>query len=76
MMQQVPLSSLNYGTQAKITKIDGGCNLIRRLTEMGLTLGSTVKVVSDAYGGPVVIEVRDSRLALGRGVATKIYVEQ
>jgi Fe2+ transport system protein FeoA len=39
-------------------------------------LGTPVKVVSDAIGGPVVIEIRDCRLALGRGVATKIYVEQ
>ena len=76
MIQQIPLSNLNYGTQAKITQINGGCELIHRLTEMGLTIGTTIKVVSDAIGGPIVIEVRDSRLALGRGVATKIYVEQ
>jgi Fe2+ transport system protein FeoA len=75
-MIETPLSALCYGEQAKISKINGGCELIRRLTEMGLTLGTTIKVVSDAFGGPVVIEVRDSRLALGRGVATKIYVEQ
>jgi Fe2+ transport system protein FeoA len=76
MIQQTPLINLNYGAQAKISKINGGCDLIRRLTEMGLTLGTNIKVVSDAFGGPIVIEVRDSRLAIGRGVATKIYVEQ
>jgi Fe2+ transport system protein FeoA len=71
-----PLSTLTYGTQAKIAKINAGCNLLKRLNEMGLTLGTTIKVVSDPCGGPVLIEVRDSRLALGRGVATKIYVEE
>jgi Fe2+ transport system protein FeoA len=75
-MIETPLSALTYGNQAKITKITGGCNLIKRLNEMGLTLGTTITVVSDSCGGPIVIEVRDSRLALGRGVATKIYVEQ
>jgi ferrous iron transport protein A len=75
MIQQIPLNALTYGTQAKISKINGGCSLIKRLTEMGLTLGTPVKMVSDAISGPVVIEVRDCRLALGRGVATKIYVE-
>jgi Fe2+ transport system protein FeoA len=75
-MIETPLSALSYGVQAKISKINGGCNLIKRLTEMGLTCGTTIKVVSDPCGGPVLIEVRDSRLALGRGVATKIYVEQ
>jgi Fe2+ transport system protein FeoA len=71
-----PLSTLTYGTQAKIAKINAGSNLLKRLNEMGLTLGTTIKVVSDPSGGPILIEVRDSRLALGRGVATKIYVEE
>jgi Fe2+ transport system protein FeoA len=71
-----PLSVLTYGTQTRIAKINGGCNLIRRLTEMGLTCGTTVKVVSDPCGGPVLIEVRDSRLAIGRGISTKILVEE
>ncbi|XHH09394.1 MAG: ferrous iron transport protein A [Candidatus Bathyarchaeia archaeon] len=72
----IPLSTLTFGTEAKITRILGGCNLTRRLSEMGLTNGTKIKVVSDAFGGPVLIEVRDTRLALGRGVATKIYVEE
>ncbi|MGD6808826.1 MAG: FeoA family protein [Candidatus Bathyarchaeia archaeon] len=72
----IPLSILPFGTEAKITKIIGGCNLTKRLSEMGLTNGTKIKVVSDPCGGPVLIEVRDTRLALGRGVATKIYVEE
>ncbi|MFA7397453.1 MAG: ferrous iron transport protein A [Crenarchaeota archaeon] len=71
-----PLCTLTYGTQAKIKKINGGLKLIKRLNEMGLTIGTTIKVVSDSCGGPVLIEVRDSRLAIGRGVSTKIYVEE
>jgi ferrous iron transport protein A len=72
----LPLSALSFGTEAKITKIIGGCSLIKRLTEMGLTCGTTIKVVNESCGGAVLVEVRDPRLALGRGVATKIFVEQ
>lgn len=72
----IPLSVLNYGTQARIVKINGGCNLIKRLTEMGLTFGTPIKVVSESCGGPVLIEVRDSRIAIGRGIAMKIFVEE
>ncbi|MCW4010745.1 MAG: ferrous iron transport protein A [Candidatus Bathyarchaeota archaeon] len=72
----LPLNTLSSGTEAKITKIIGGCGLIKRLTEMGLTHGTQVKVVSEPCGGPVLIEVRDTRLALGRGVAMKIFVEE
>jgi len=42
---------------------------------MGQTYGTKIKVVSDPCGGPILIEVRDTRLALGRGVAKKIYLE-
>jgi Fe2+ transport system protein FeoA len=72
----MPLRTLSFGKEAKITKIIGGCNLTKRLSEMGLTYGTKIKVVSEFCGGPVLIEVRDTRLALGRGVATKIYVEE
>jgi Fe2+ transport system protein FeoA len=72
----LPLSALSFGTEAKITKIIGGCGLIKRLTELGLTYGTQIKIVSEPCGGPVLIEVRDTRLALGRGVATKIFVEE
>jgi Fe2+ transport system protein FeoA len=72
----MPLSALSFGTEAKITKIVGGCMVTKRLSEMGLTNGTKIKVVSDSCGGPVLIEVRDTRLALGRGVATKIFVEE
>jgi ferrous iron transport protein A len=72
----LPLSALSFGTEARISKIVGGCSVVKRLSEMGLTYGTKIKVVSDPCGGPVLIEVRDTRLALGRGVATKIYVEE
>ena len=47
-----------------------------RLTDMGLTPGVTVTVVKSApFLGPVEITVRGSRLALGRGMANRIFVE-
>ncbi len=73
-----PISALPLGADATITRICSGCTLMKRLTEMGLTHGTRIKVVcgGGACSGPVLIEVRDSRLVLGRGVATKIFVEE
>jgi len=49
---------------------------MKRLTDMGLTPGVTVTVVKSApFLGPVEITVRGSRLALGRGMANRIFVE-
>jgi DtxR family Mn-dependent transcriptional regulator len=44
--------------------------------EMGLTPGTVVTVVKSApFHGPVEVQVRGSRLALGRGMAERIVVE-
>ena len=44
--------------------------------DMGLTPGTPVTVVKSApFKGPLEVLVRGSRLALGRGMAEKIFVE-
>ena len=49
----------------------------KRLSDMGLTPGTRVRVVKTApLHGPVEILVRDSRLALGRGMAERVLVER
>ena len=48
----------------------------KRLEDMGLTPGTTVTVVKSApFNGPLEIYVRGSRLAIGRGMAKRIFVE-
>ena len=48
----------------------------KRLMDMGLTPGTRVTVVKSApFLGPFEILVRGSRLALGRGIAQRIFVE-
>jgi len=48
----------------------------KRLEDMGLTPGTKVTVVKSApFRGPVEIYVRGSRLAIGKGMAARIFVE-
>jgi DtxR family Mn-dependent transcriptional regulator len=74
-----PLVSLKDGESGIITSalvIGKGQGYMKRLMDMGLTPGTKVKVVNSApLGGPVELQVRGSRLALGRGIAQKILVE-
>jgi DtxR family Mn-dependent transcriptional regulator len=43
---------------------------------MGLTPGTKICVVRVApLGGPVEVSVRSSKLALGKGVASKVFVD-
>ena len=53
-----------------------GWGFQKRLMDMGLTPGTRITVVKSApLRGPVEVSVRGSRLALGRGMAERIFVE-
>ena len=72
----VPLTSISEGEKATVVCAIGGRGLVRRLAEMGLTPGTKIKVLRKGIlGGPVQIEVRGVSLALGHGVASKIFVK-
>ncbi len=68
-----PLSSAQRGECVRLIHIEAGHRLARRLAELGLTPGVTLQVVHK-NGGPMLIAVRGTRLALGRGVTDKILV--
>ena len=70
----LPLAMVGTGQAVKLVKVAAGRILTRRLAEMGLTPGVRLEVLQD-QGGPLLLAVRDSRLALGRGMAHKIIVE-
>ncbi|MCX8153621.1 MAG: metal-dependent transcriptional regulator [Candidatus Bathyarchaeota archaeon] len=72
----VAISNLKEGQCGKIAFIRGGRNIVQRLLDMGLTPGAKICVVRVApLGGPVELAVRNSKLALGKGVSSKIFVE-
>jgi Fe2+ transport system protein FeoA len=68
-----PLVMAGIGEEVRLESIRGGEKLVHRLTAMGLTPGVSFKIVQDA-GGPLLLSVLDSRIALGRGMAQKIMV--
>jgi ferrous iron transport protein A len=53
-----------------------GTFFTRRLQEMGLLPGKIIEVVRNTNTGPVEINVMGSKLAIGRGIASKILVEE
>ena len=73
-MSEMPLSMVSEGDSVKLVEIKAGWGLVRRLTDMGLTPGTVIKVVNKQGAGPMLIEVRGSRLALGRGICHHIRV--
>ena len=67
------LSSIPAGQTVQMARIDAGRRLKHRLTELGLTPGVKVTIVQN-NGGPILIIVRGSRIAIGREMANKIQV--
>ncbi|MCG9479042.1 MAG: ferrous iron transport protein A [Actinomycetia bacterium] len=71
----MPLASVKPNIEMTIVNIAGGYGIRRKLADMGLVPGTKVKVVSRNMLGPVILAVRNYRLAIGRGVASKIMVD-
>ncbi|MEM2756753.1 MAG: FeoA domain-containing protein [Candidatus Bathyarchaeia archaeon] len=72
-----PLSTLSEGERGKIVYIYGGRGLVRRLADMGLTPGIEVVVLRRTFlNGPVEITVRGTNLALGYGVAKRVFIKR
>ncbi len=69
----LPLTMISPGQTVKLIEISTGRKLKHRLTELGLTPGVELQVMQD-QGGPLLLSVYNSRLALGRGMAHKIMV--
>ena len=72
----MPLSMVSPGEVVQVAAVRAGWGLQRRLAEMGLNPGVQVRVINSQRPGPVVLDVRGSRLALGHGIAHKIMVTQ
>ena len=69
-------SKLQSGDRARITEISGKSDALQRIQEMGLTVGTTFRVVKIApLGDPVEIDVRGYRLCLRRAETEGIQVE-
>ncbi|MEO2082482.1 MAG: FeoA family protein [Desulfurobacteriaceae bacterium] len=63
------------GKSVRVVSIGGGFGVRNRLAAIGVYPGAVVKVVKSPPG-PIIIEVAGSRMAIGKGMAAKIEVEE
>ena len=69
----MPLSLVKRGEANSIKRIGGKEDTKNRLEKLGFTVGSGVTVVSE-LAGSLIVNVRDSRIAISREMANKILV--
>jgi ferrous iron transport protein A len=64
------------GARVRVVAVRGGDNLSKRMTEMGLNVGSELIVRQRQGGGGLVVSRGETRFAMGGGMAHKVMVER
>lgn len=69
----MPLTVAGVGVASTIKKIGGKKETRKFLENLGFVVGGTVTVVSE-IGGNMIVNVKDSRVAIGKDMANKIMI--
>lgn len=69
----IPLTMAGEGVELSIEMIRGRDDTRRHLEELGLVVGEHVSVIT-SLAGNLILQVKDSRIALDRGLCARIMV--
>ncbi len=69
----MPLVSANAGECYTIARIGGTPEVRKHLEDLGFAVGGTVSVIS-VMGGNLIVNVKETRVAVSRELAMKIMV--
>ena len=69
----MPLAMAQRGKVETIKKINGKDEVKRFLESLGFVVGSEVMVVSELSGN-MIVNIKDSRVAISKAMATRIFV--
>ena len=70
----VPLNSLGTGEVGVVQGLNGGRGFVSRAAALGFTPGTELVMLQNFRHAPLIVVVRDTHIALGRGEAMKIKV--
>ena len=69
----MPLSLAEIGEENIIKRIGGKPEVKKHLENLGFVVGGSVKIISQ-LGGNVIVNVKETRVAISREMAQKIMV--
>ena len=72
----VSLSAVRTGESVPIRSVQGGRHVLSRLASLGFTPGARLRVIQNYVHGPIIVGLRDTRVALARGEASKILDDE
>jgi len=71
----VALDRMARGSRGRIVEVLGGRGVALKLSAQGIVPGATFVKTSELRGGPVVLRVGGTQVAVGRGLARHVLVE-
>jgi ferrous iron transport protein A len=72
----IDLTQMQPGETGIIAEIQGGCGFMSRIQNMGIRPGKKItKVSSHFWHGPQTIEANNLQIAIGFGMARRIFVQ-
>lgn len=72
----ISLSDTKVGRTYRLIALEAGQHLREKIASMGLNSGAKFTIIANSGHGPVGLEVRQTRLGIGRGMALKIKVKE
>lgn len=73
---RVTLNKMKADQTGVVVELQGGSRMLSKLSTLGIRIGGKIKKISQqAMGGPAVVVVGRSQVAIGFGMATRILVE-
>lgn len=74
--RKLALSMMKTSQSGIVEVINGGGEICKRLDALGIRAGSKIKKKSAMIGfGPVIVSVGNTEIAIGHGMASRIFVE-
>jgi len=71
-----PLAALSAQDSGTIVSLQGGRGFVSRLAALGFIPGARLTVVQNYGHGPLIVLIRQTRVALGRNEANRILVQK
>ena len=69
----MPLALANIGEEYLIRRIGGSPEVKKHLENLGFVVGGDVSIIN-SIGGNIIVKVKESRVAISKEMAMKIYV--
>ena len=74
---ETTLNRARRGDRVAVVRLEGGWGVRQRLNQIGIYEGDILLVKRSAvFGGPIVVEVHGTEMAIGRGMARHVAVRK